>query len=315
MASQSFPDVVVKWNGKEYVITGLNFDKSIKDLKEAIKDETGVLPERQKLLGLKYKGKSPSEEILLGDLNLKPKTKIMMMGTREEILADVLEPPADMPEVMNDFDIEEEEILMENREEYLTKIQRRVKDYTIDLISDPRPGKKLLVLDIDYTLFDHRSVAETGTELMRPYLHEFLASAYEDYDIAIWSATSMKWIKAKMEELGVMTNVNYKLCFMVDSLAMITVDTGPKYGVIEVKPPLGVIWGKFEQYNSQNTIMFDDLRRNFLMNPQNGLKIRPFCKAHMNRHKDQELLKLADYLKEIAQLEDLSSLNHKKWES
>ena len=37
-----------------------------------------------------------------------------------------------------------------------------------------------------------------------------------------------------MEELGVMTNSNYKLCFMIDSLAMITVDTGPKYGVIEV---------------------------------------------------------------------------------
>ena len=37
--------------------------------------------------------------------------------------------------------------------------------------------------------------------------------------------------------------------------------------------PLGVIWGKFEEYNSKNTIMFDDLRRNFLMNPQNGLKV------------------------------------------
>ena len=48
------------------------------------------------------------------------------------------------------------------------------------------------------------------------------------------AATSMKWIKAKMEELGVMANENYKLCFMIDSLAMITVDTGPKYGVIEV---------------------------------------------------------------------------------
>ena len=48
------------------------------------------------------------------------------------------------------------------------------------------------------------------------------------------AATSMKWIKAKMEELGVMANDNYKLCFMMDSLAMITVDTGPKYGVIEV---------------------------------------------------------------------------------
>ncbi len=39
-------------------------------------------------------------------------------------------------------------------------------------------GKKLLVLDIDYTLFDHRSEAQTGTELMRPFLHEFLAQAY-----------------------------------------------------------------------------------------------------------------------------------------
>lgn len=43
----------------------------------------------------------------------------------------------------------------------------------------------------------------------------------------------MKWIKAKMDELGVTKNPNYKLCFMIDSLAMITVET-PKYGVIDV---------------------------------------------------------------------------------
>ena len=35
------------------------------------------------------------------------------------------------------------------------------------------------MLDIDYTLFDHRTPAETGAELMRPHLHEFLTSAYE----------------------------------------------------------------------------------------------------------------------------------------
>jgi ubiquitin-like domain-containing CTD phosphatase 1 len=40
--------------------------------------------------------------------------------------------------------------------------------------------------------------------------------------------------------------------------------------------PLGVIWGKYEQYDRTTTVMFDDLRRNFLMNPQNGLKIKAF---------------------------------------
>ncbi|KAF9623282.1 hypothetical protein IFM89_000771 [Coptis chinensis] len=50
-------------------------------------------------------------------------------------------------------------------------------------------GKKLLVLDIDYILFDHRSTAENPLELMRPYLHEFLSAAYSEYDIILWSAT------------------------------------------------------------------------------------------------------------------------------
>ena len=39
------------------------------------------------------------------------------------------------------------------REEFLSKIERRVKDIKVDIINEPRKGKKLLVLDIDYTLF------------------------------------------------------------------------------------------------------------------------------------------------------------------
>ena len=47
------------------------------------------------------------------------------------------------------------------------------------------------------------------------------------------AATGMKWIEVKMKELGVSTHTQYKLCFMLDSLAMISIHT-PKYGVIEV---------------------------------------------------------------------------------
>lgn len=61
--------------------------------------------------------------------------------------------------------------------------------------------------------------------------------------------------------------------------------------------------------------MFDDIRRNFIMNPKSGLKIRPFRQAHLNRDKDRELLHLSTYLKDIAQnCEDFDQLNHKKWE-
>lgn len=39
------------------------------------------------------------------------------------------------------------------REENLLKISRRVKEYKVEVLNPPREGKKLLVLDVDYTLF------------------------------------------------------------------------------------------------------------------------------------------------------------------
>lgn len=63
-------------------------------------------------------------------------------------------------------------------------------------------GKKCLVLDIDYTLFDLNSSAEHPDELARPYLHEFLTACYEHYDIIIWSATNMKWVEVRARRRG-----------------------------------------------------------------------------------------------------------------
>lgn len=249
------------------------------------------------------------------DLDIKEGKALMMVGSREEDIASVNEKPESDDNVVNDFEEEHADAeSFENREVYLAKIRRRVKEYKIEMLNEPREGKKLLVLDIDYTLFDHRSSAETGVELMRPFLHEFLAEAYVHYDIVIWSATSVKWIIEKMKLLGVQGNENYKILFYLDSNAMISVHC-PKRGVVDVKP-LGVIWSKFEQYTSANTLIIDDIKRNFLMNPKSGLRIKPFNNCHTNRSKDKELLKLATYLKNIAEnCDDFNKLNHRKWES
>ncbi len=61
-----------------------------------------------------------------------------------------------------------------------------------------------------------------------------LGFGFQDYDLVIWSATSMKWIEEKMRLLGVNRNPAYKILFYLDYLAMISVHT-MKYGVVEVR--------------------------------------------------------------------------------
>ncbi|XP_010246037.1 PREDICTED: ubiquitin-like domain-containing CTD phosphatase [Nelumbo nucifera] len=315
MASSSLSDeeltLTVRWSGKEYTARVCG-DDSVGELKRRICELTKVLPKRQKLLYPKVGPKLADDSVLLSELPLKSSVKMTMVGTVEdEIFVDQV----DAPEIIDDFELGQEEVVdIKDNEVNKQKLRRRISQYKIELLNPCRKDKKLLVLDIDYTLFDHRSTAENPLELMRPYLHEFLSAVYAEYDIIIWSATSMKWVELKMGQLGVLNNPNYKITALLDHMAMITVKSD-SHGVFDCKP-LGLIWAQFpEFYNSKNTIMFDDLRRNFVMNPQNGLTIRPFRKAHSNRDSDQELVKLTQYLLAIAELSDLSILDHRNWES
>jgi len=169
-------------------------------------------------------------------------------------------------------------------------------------------------LDVDYTLFDHRSTASNALVLKRPFINFMLETIYPYYDIIIWSATSMKWIELKMKELQIIQNNKFCITSYFDCQAMITVHT-ESYGVFNTKP-LPVIWGIYEKfYNKKNSIMFDDLRRNFIMNPENGLKVRPFKNAPTEGAKDKELMYLTNYLLLIKDEDDFSALTHRKWES
>ena len=120
------------------------------------------------------------------------------------------------PEVKDDFDIDANDELsisvherpegrppfpprhLSQRLVVQEKLQKRLDTVQVRILNPPRPGKKLLVIDIDYTIFDLGSTAERVEELARPYLHFFLAACYEHFDLMIWSATSMKWVEMKM---------------------------------------------------------------------------------------------------------------------
>lgn len=317
MASGSEPPkdvtVAVKWQGKQFAVT-LPITADVLSLKRLIEAETNVLPARQKLLNVKSLSgpKMADDAQLLSEVKL-PKV-VMMMGSTEAAIDSISAAAEAAPEVVDDFeDIPDDPIDVVSNPENTEKLNKRVAKYDVPPLNPPRDGKKLLVLDIDYTLFDHRSTAEHPHELMRPYLHEFLTQAYEHYDLCIWSATGMKWIEVKMKELGVLSNPNYKIMQLVDAGAMIGVNCVP-YGILKCKP-LGWIWAKYgTRFSEKNTIMFDDLRRNFVMNPSCGLKIRPFRKAHLNMDTDDELVGLTKYLLAIKDEEDFTTLKHSRWE-
>lgn len=146
--------------------------------------------------------------------------KLMSVRSLEEDFQGVMEQQLDM-DALNDSLRRK----LKNLDVYRTKMNKCVREYELNELNPSRENKRLLVLDIDYTLFD-------------------------DYDIVMWIE--------KIRLLGMNTS-NYKIWFYLDSAAMMTVHC-PKREIVLVKP-LGVIWGNYSLYSSKNTIMFDDIRR------------------------------------------------------
>jgi ubiquitin-like domain-containing CTD phosphatase 1 len=311
-------ELFAKWNGKEYPVV-LSPSDTIQELKRQLEMLTNVQPKRQKLMGL-CGGKIPADDVAICSLNLKHKHKFIMMGTVEQTIAAAIERPAECPEIFDDFEFDyvasEDEVKqnVENR----NKLKKMIEIAEITVIHPPRPNKKLLVLDLDYTILDCKHMSQEGINLLdykRPYLDEFLAICHKEYDIVVWSQTHWKWLEIKLTELGMLTHPHYHISFVLDRTLMFTVTTSDKYKKREHEvKALEIIWSKFPQYNKHNTIHIDDLSRNFAMNPKNGLKIVPFKNALETRRADTVLLHLAKYLMLIANHNDLSSLDHDNWE-
>ncbi|KAJ5074750.1 ubiquitin-like domain-containing ctd phosphatase 1 [Anaeramoeba ignava] len=297
-------------------------ENTIYNLKQKLEELTGVLIKRQKIIGFKLSGKMPDDSIKLSDSKLVISKKIMLIGTPEKVVQEIQQVPDDLPEIINDLEYDyypsqkdEEAFHQDSRVQELLK--KRIETVNIQPISEMRKNVKLLVLDIDHTIFHLGGKGTTIAELTRPYLHYFLKRISPLYDICIWSQTSWKWIEAKCYEMNLFSNPDIKITFIMDTSSMIKIKSNHLENDHDhyVKP-LEIIWAKLpEFYSPKNTIHVDDLSRNFVLNPKNGLKIKSFDKLE-GPSDDQELLYLTEYLEYIAKYaDDFTKLSHENWKT
>ena len=51
----------------------------------------------------------------------------------------------------------------------------------------------------------------------------FLTVAYTQFDLAVWSQTSWRWLEVKLTELGMLENPGYRIAFALDKTSMFSI--------------------------------------------------------------------------------------------
>jgi len=148
-------------------------------------------------------------------------------------------------------------------------------------------------------------------------MDEFLTNAYKYYDLVVWSQTSWRWLETKLTELGMLIHPGYRFCFVLDKTSMFTVKSTRRNGtsVNHHVKPLQIIWSKFPQWGSHNTVHIDDLSRNFALNMGSGLKISAYYRKKSKAKRDVALQALSQYLEQLVKAEvNFDNVNFDVWE-
>lgn len=278
--------VEVKWRNEIHAIEA-TMNTTLDDIKRVLQEKTSVACDVQRFLGIGAGAASKDGTSNLSLFTSKIKhnrLKITMLGTPSHELNSMEADKPAQSNVLNDFSY----TVAPGTTEY-----EALKDFsdklTINFIQQPRPGCKLLVLDLDHTLLHFSSKQQvTSQDMKRPHLDLFLSIIYQHYDIAIWSQTHWRWLEIKLIELGMLSHTQYKICFVLDKENMFRI--GKEY----VKP-LHIIWTKCGHlWGPHNTLHVDDISRNFLLNKGNGIVVTPFYREKPTKPKVAEVAATPD---------------------
>lgn len=298
--------IEAKWRQQIITIPSININIiTIYNLKEIISSITLININQIKLFGLNNKGKKDNNMNLLEEYKDKIKNNILyitIMGTPEN----------ELKQFENNKNLNENNLILNDLCYNFTSATnewKKLKEFTLNLnisfINEPRNNYKLIILDLDHTILHFSTKLNINiNQMKRPYMDYFLQQIYQYYDIAIWSQTHWKWLEIKLIELGMLDNPMYRISFVLDKSSMF------RYGENNVYiKPLHIIWSKFPQWGKHNTLHIDDLDRNFLLNPSNGIQVSPYRREGSNEdvendNRDNERKRSSSSLNDDNQSED-----------
>ena len=166
-----------------------------------------------------------------------------------------------------------------------------------------------LILDIDGTL-----ISDNEPIIFRPYLSDFLNSCFDIFDtVSIWSAASEDHVKSIAEQILPLDQQwlfvrHSKHCHKKYSSGFVGI-----YGGVITEKRLRNIW-KSKTYRGlgitkTNTIIIDNTPSVCIRNYGNAIYVETFIEDP----KDDELLKLIPYLKNLIQHENVRTIEKRNW--
>jgi RNA polymerase II subunit A small phosphatase-like protein len=178
--------------------------------------------------------------------------------------------------------------------------------------------KPLLILDIDETLI-HTESDEFSNHIYdfkfngnressyytkkRPYLDQFLDYAFENFDIAIWTAAGEDYAKEIIKNIGILES-SLKFLYTKDKCTIkFNIEYLKYYGVKNLNKL------KKKGYDLNKVLIIDDIRDTAINNYGNLILIKSF----KDDNNDTELLKLISYLQKIKDEPNYRRIEKRGW--
>jgi len=185
---------------------------------------------------------------------------------------------------------------------------------------------KLLILDLDECLFHsvHKSqLSEMSYDfykdsfdvlngmyrtMLRPNLDKFLKYAFDNFDVAVWTAAGEDYAKFILDKIGIdMTKLEF---FYSEKNCSPKYEYGDGWGMGHFAYYKNISKLKKKGYDMNKVLMVDD-KPQYIDSYGNVIRIKPFY----GDSNDQELVKLINYLDKIKNESNYRSIEKRGWDN